>query len=405
MPSEWIRIVSSRDLRAREHVARTLFGQPVVVFRGESGQVHLIDGHCPHLGAHLATGGRVEGDAMVCPFHGWRVGGSGEVLDVPYSDRKPPRVCVQSWPLREQDGQIYVHHPRAEAPGDRRLDLPPYPTGWYTLCFAWELGDRPVDGRWFGRPLRLVRSDDGAPRVIPLDGGPEVPVVEQQDAVIAWLDTSGRAPWFRLPLPDPTGWSSYNGHCWDRLRSHPQETSENSVDVAHFEKVHRYRDVETLSEAEVDGPVLTASYGFTRHALPYGFTTAPIRVRFTARLVGLGYSLVESRVDQYGLSTRQLVMCTPVDEDHVQLRIMSAVRVDGLPGVVRKIGYPFARWGLMRAYVQDVSGDLDIWENKRYLDRPRIVSGDGPIGRYRRWVRQFYPGMPHRRVSSNRDSA
>jgi hypothetical protein len=31
-----------------------------------------------------------------------------------------------------------------------------------------------------------------------------------------------------------------------------------------------------------------------------------------------------------------------------------------------------------------------IWEHKRYLARPALAAGDGPLGLYRKWTRQFY---------------
>ena len=37
-----------------------------------------------------------------------------------------------------------------------------------------------------------------------------------------------------------------------------------------------------------------------------------------------------------------------------------------------------------------VGEDIPIWENKRYVERPPLCEGDGPIGQYRRWARQFY---------------
>jgi len=37
-------------------------------------------------------------------------------------------------------------------------------------------------------------------------------------------------------------------------------------------------------------------------------------------------------------------------------------------------------------YLQDVQ----IWENKIYLERPMLCDGDGPIGEFRRWYSQFY---------------
>jgi 3-ketosteroid 9alpha-monooxygenase subunit A len=34
--------------------------------------------------------------------------------------------------------------------------------------------------------------------------------------------------------------------------------------------------------------------------------------------------------------------------------------------------------------------DFRIWEHKVYRDPPLLCDGDGPIGKLRRWYRQFY---------------
>ena len=273
-----------------------------------------------------------------------------------------------------------------------RIPLPPFPTGWYAVCFSDELpSGQTLVGSWFGRRLRVHRDRDGAVRID--DYHSPWPAHEQDDAVFTWYDAADRPPLWDLPRLDATGWTRFAGHCWPHLATHPQETSENSVDTAHFTRVHGYRDVETVQAASMDGPVLTARYAFTRDALPYGFTTAPVRATFTVRVVGLGYSVVENHVPQYGMSTRQLVLATPTDGAHITLRISGAVKHFALPAPVDRLVAWGARVGLLRAYVQDVSQDLEIWETKRHLERPRVVSGDGPIGRYRRWCRQFYPSL------------
>ena len=44
--------------------------------------------------------------------------------------------------------------------------------------------------------------------------------------------------------------------------------------------------------------------------------------------------------------------------------------------------------------VHDAQQDFLIWENKRYLARPALARGDGPIGKFRLWARQFYHDLP-----------
>jgi hypothetical protein len=45
----------------------------------------------------------------------------------------------------------------------------------------------------------------------------------------------------------------------------------------------------------------------------------------------------------------------------------------------------------MAGYIEDVEQDLPIWQHKIHLQRPALAAGDGPVGPYRKWVRQFYP--------------
>ncbi len=208
--------------------------------------------------------------------------------------------------------------------------------------------------------------------------------------VLGWFHPLGHAPTWRIPTPDSRGWTAYRGHRWRGLASHPQETSENAVDVRHFSVVHGYANVETLHEAEVDGPLLWARYAFTRPLFRHGPRRVAARTEFRVDAFGLGFSFVETRLEALGVRTRQLVMATPTDGEHIDLRISAAVAgFDrfGPLGTAARLG---SREGLMREFVSDVADDFEIWQSKRYLDRPALAKGDGPIPKYRRWARQFY---------------
>jgi len=45
---------------------------------------------------------------------------------------------------------------------------------------------------------------------------------------------------------------------------------------------------------------------------------------------------------------------------------------------------------IMNGFVHDTKQDFPIWENKLYTSPPALARGDGPIGKYRLWARQFY---------------
>ena len=69
-PRGWYTIADSDDLAPGDVLPIHAFGREFVVFRGEDGEAHVLNAHCPHLGAHLGHGGKVCGNQIRCPFHG-----------------------------------------------------------------------------------------------------------------------------------------------------------------------------------------------------------------------------------------------------------------------------------------------------------------------------------------------
>ena len=114
----WFMIAFADELDAGGVTPLRRFDKELVMFRTEDGQAKVLDAYCPHLGAHLGHGGKVEGDAIVCPFHGWKFEGtSGKCIDVPYAERIPPKAAVECWPVRERNGMIFLwHDPNKGAP-------------------------------------------------------------------------------------------------------------------------------------------------------------------------------------------------------------------------------------------------------------------------------------------------
>lgn len=63
-------------------------GLDLVAVRTQDGVAHVIDAHCPHLGAHLGVMGRMVGNCIECPFHGWRFNvDDGVCTHVPYASK------------------------------------------------------------------------------------------------------------------------------------------------------------------------------------------------------------------------------------------------------------------------------------------------------------------------------
>ncbi|MFL0181034.1 Rieske 2Fe-2S domain-containing protein [Mycobacterium sp. SMC-15] len=93
------------------------FGMKLVVFADSSGDVHVLDAYCRHMGGDLSRG-TVKGDAVACPFHDWRWQGStGRCAMVPYAKRAPRTARTRRWPTCEVNGQLLMwHDPEGSTP-------------------------------------------------------------------------------------------------------------------------------------------------------------------------------------------------------------------------------------------------------------------------------------------------
>lgn len=72
MFSGWYQVTFVHEL-GEELTPATIGETPLVLVRTPGG-IRAFDAACPHRGAHLAYGGRLAGDAIICPFHGKRIG-------------------------------------------------------------------------------------------------------------------------------------------------------------------------------------------------------------------------------------------------------------------------------------------------------------------------------------------
>jgi nitrite reductase/ring-hydroxylating ferredoxin subunit len=117
-PNGWFAVAWSRDLHAGDVRPIHYFGEELVVFRTRSGQARVLDPFCPHLGAHLGHGGRVMGETIRCPFHGWQYDGqSGACTHIPYCERIPPKARVRAWDVQEKNGMVFVwYHSEGKPP-------------------------------------------------------------------------------------------------------------------------------------------------------------------------------------------------------------------------------------------------------------------------------------------------
>jgi len=88
----------------------------IALYRDSQGQVHALENVCPHQGVELHQG-EVHDNCLVCPYHGWQFDADGQCVHIPYlpSNQKLPRAQIQSYPVQEKYGLIWIF------PGDPEL--------------------------------------------------------------------------------------------------------------------------------------------------------------------------------------------------------------------------------------------------------------------------------------------
>ena len=218
--------------------------------------------------------------------------------------------------------------------------------------------------------------------------------------IFAWWGLGGREPQWSLPAvpPDQAGWTGFEIRTL-RFPGHPQETTENSVDLAHLRHVHGYDNVSAVQEMSVDGHRLETRFDFrtTRSIAKVANLTFDTSV--TAHVFGLGYSFVEIREHSIGMDSRLWVLATPVDGTLIDMSLVSQVREIRKPArKIAGLGFLPVRWRapIMNRFMvsqqrHDVRQDVAIWRRKQYRSRPSLCRSDGRIMPFRRYCEQFYP--------------
>ncbi|MEV4432462.1 Rieske 2Fe-2S domain-containing protein [Streptomyces sp. NPDC049585] len=308
-PTGWFCVGFSGEWAPGDVRTRPFMGGEAVVYRSRSGALRATRPHCPHLGAHLGAGGTVEGDLLVCPFHGFAFALDGRCARTPYG--KPPKASLDLLPVREDHGIVWLWHSAGNTP----------PT--------WEI--------------------------------PAFPAVARPRSFLG-VDAAG----------------------------HPQDVAENLLDYGHTCVLHRLDSMEVVQEPRSDGPFISLTYRVGR-SLPL---LPPAVQEATFHLVGLGGTLILFHASRLPVRAAQWLLATPTSTG--RMRVWTAANVIATGG---RLPAPLHRAveGALSSVVNrwtrhDLNDDLRMWHHKTYLPHPRLNDGDGPIGAYRHWARQFYPG-------------
>lgn len=103
----WYVAAWNTELDAAKPVAVSILGEPIVIYRGESGHIAALEDRCVHRLAPLSLG-RCEGDRLRCMYHGLLFDPDGKVAEIPGQDLIPKDARVRSYPVVDRHSWLWV---------------------------------------------------------------------------------------------------------------------------------------------------------------------------------------------------------------------------------------------------------------------------------------------------------
>jgi phenylpropionate dioxygenase-like ring-hydroxylating dioxygenase large terminal subunit len=198
-PFGWFQVAYPEDLEPGGATALRYWSTDLVLWRDEGGEFHLQDAYCPHLGAHLGVGGKVQGATLECPFHGWTFDGQGSCVKIPYSERVNRKAKLRTYPTIVRNGMVLAwRHPDGLEPQWEIPEIPeigdpawsdPYRSSYVINTVPQEMAENGVDPAHF----RYVHGTDDVAVMESYDtDGPISTMLSKQSYVTPRGVTEGR---------------------------------------------------------------------------------------------------------------------------------------------------------------------------------------------------------------------
>lgn len=127
-PADCWWVAARGDEVGEKPLQRWIRDTPVLLYRTPDGTPVALDDRCPHRWAPLSSG-HLEGDMIVCPYHGARFAPDGHCPRFPGQAKVPGTMRVRAFPLLERGPFIWIWTGSETARST--ADLPP-DFGWST---------------------------------------------------------------------------------------------------------------------------------------------------------------------------------------------------------------------------------------------------------------------------------
>src|SRR5581483_9691220 len=106
--SFWQPLCIAADLAPGKALPVRALGENFTVYRGQSGDPHVVEFRCAHRRSQLSIG-YIEGDNIRCRYHGWVYDANGQCVEQP-GEPQPfcDRIQIRSYPTIEYLGLIHA---------------------------------------------------------------------------------------------------------------------------------------------------------------------------------------------------------------------------------------------------------------------------------------------------------
>lgn len=103
----WYVVAWDHEIAPEALFARTVLGEPLLLYRRGDGGLVALEDRCCHRLAPLSAG-RKEGDCVRCGYHGLKFAPDGVCVEAPGLDRVPEKARVRSYPVVSRNRWVFV---------------------------------------------------------------------------------------------------------------------------------------------------------------------------------------------------------------------------------------------------------------------------------------------------------
>jgi cholesterol 7-dehydrogenase len=216
--------------------------------------------------------------------------------------------------------------------------------------------------------------------------------------ILVWYDAEGREPEYRISAghdPIPADFV-FHGRLQHTVRCLIQDIPENGSDLAHFKAVHEDGEkafgllgwilklrLIFLGNWKVDSQVPEMAVAEVRnHIQLWGVDFKGTEQVVHVNQIGPGVVFEDA---PQGVTGNRIILVQSVTPLRPFLHL-EQTRAYSKPGFMSRVGVHL----FMQGFKGNLEEDIKMQNNKKYLAKPLLVAGDGPIMKFRRWYGNFF---------------